>query len=447
MIRKIIVNKILGEFDYILELDRKVKIIIGPNGCGKTTFLKIISAVLTNNHLELYDLEFSEIEFVMDDKNLKIVKESRDDFETLESIEDINDSSFDNINYYIDNQIVGNLDKDEELPSFMYFARHIPLLVRRRDYVYDRHTLEVFTAKDKLTILKKYSDYLPTKFEMIPSKVKEIIDKYDVVEILTNRLISGNLLMDETEEIAYQPPTVEFYKSALMKKINNQTFSYAEFSQKLDQQFPMKIIEAFEIADSKINLVNEVNELINSVNVLREKIVDTGLFDVDEENDEVYMNSNIDNINLQGVVVLLEYYQSMLDKLRFLEPFSNKIELFLNLFNKKIKLSGKKCIISYKDGLNIINKNDNKIPFSRLSSGEQHEFIQLYRLIFDTNDGAIVLIDEPEISLHVSWQREYIDDLCQMIYDKKNIRVVIATHSVQIVNDNWDDVLDLGEVE
>ena len=66
-----------------------------------------------------------------------------------------------------------------------------------------------------------------------------------------------------------------------------------------------------------------------------------------------------------------------------------------------------------------------------LSSGEQHELVLLYDLLFNVQPGALVLIDEPEISLHVSWQKRFIEDL-QRISRLVKFRSVVATHSPQI---------------
>ncbi len=56
----------------------------------------------------------------------------------------------------------------------------------------------------------------------------------------------------------------------------------------------------------------------------------------------------------------------------------------------------------------------------------------------------MVLIDEPEISLHVAWQKEFLNDL-QEIINIQNMPVVIATHSPQIIDGNWELTVDLEE--
>ena len=86
------------------------------------------------------------------------------------------------------------------------------------------------------------------------------------------------------------------------------------------------------------------------------------------------------------------------------------------------------------------------IPLKFLSSGEQQELVMLYKLIFKGEKDTIILIDEPEISLNVSWQREFLDDMKEIV-DMNKISLIIATHSPQIINDNWELVDTLGELE
>ena len=79
---------------------------------------------------------------------------------------------------------------------------------------------------------------------------------------------------------------------------------------------------------------------------------------------------------------------------------------------------------------------------AELSSGEQHELVLIYGLLFIVEEGSIILIDEPELSLHVTWQKNFITDI-QKIQELKKLRVVIATHSPQIIHDKWDLVEEL----
>ena len=54
------------------------------------------------------------------------------------------------------------------------------------------------------------------------------------------------------------------------------------------------------------------------------------------------------------------------------------------------------------------------------------------------------MIDEPELSMNVVWQRNFLKDL-QRIIELRNFDVLIATHSPQIIHDKWDWMVALGE--
>ena len=86
------------------------------------------------------------------------------------------------------------------------------------------------------------------------------------------------------------------------------------------------------------------------------------------------------------------------------------------------------------------------IPLDRLSSGEQHEIILLVDLLFSIPQGAVVLIDEPEISLHVAWQIAFLPDV-RRIADLVGFKFIVATHSPQIINDEWEHATRLGPAE
>ena len=77
-----------------------------------------------------------------------------------------------------------------------------------------------------------------------------------------------------------------------------------------------------------------------------------------------------------------------------------------------------------------------------LSSGEQQILALLYKLLFNVKPDTLILIDEPELSLHVAWQQEFLKDL-QDIIKFVGFDVLIATHSPQIIHDRWDLAVEL----
>lgn len=145
-------------------------------------------------------------------------------------------------------------------------------------------------------------------------------------------------------------------------------------------------------------------------------------------------------------LALLELYvQDASEKLKPFEKILERIELLQKLVNKR--LLNKTLSINENKGLTIRHNDKNEeIPLTSLSSGEQHQIILLCDLLLNVKEGALVLIDEPEISLHVAWQLDFIPDVIQ-IAELVGFRFIVATHSPQIINGMWKEAIQLGPTE
>lgn len=83
----------------------------------------------------------------------------------------------------------------------------------------------------------------------------------------------------------------------------------------------------------------------------------------------------------------------------------------------------------------IVSKAGRSTTFSQLSSGERQILGTATRLIEHAVDGSVILIDEPEVSLHPTWQIAYVPRLLQALSHVNAAHVVIATHSHFMVSD------------
>ena len=106
----------------------------------------------------------------------------------------------------------------------------------------------------------------------------------------------------------------------------------------------------------------------------------------------------------------------------------------------------KQLLFSEEGEFAIVAGDGKTIPLTSLSSGEQHQLVLFYELLFLVPRGCLVMIDEPELSLHVTWQRRFLDDIREIVR-LRNLDVLIATHSPQIVNDKYDWMVDLNNPE
>lgn len=77
--------------------------------------------------------------------------------------------------------------------------------------------------------------------------------------------------------------------------------------------------------------------------------------------------------------------------------------------------------------------NSRKVPLRTLSSGERHVLTLLFSATHMSQEDGIVLIDEPELSLHVDWQRIILGELMKQV---GNRQVIACTHSPEIAADH-----------
>ncbi|MGB1206371.1 MAG: AAA family ATPase [Chitinophagales bacterium] len=222
--------------------------------------------------------------------------------------------------------------------------------------------------------------------------------------------------------------TIEMYASELKNSIVEASQKVYAISQKLDSTYPRRLIfEKGKISEADYN--KRYTKLKNK----QEKLIKYGLYEtqpIDFEYSEADSKA------------LLVYLNDLEEKLSVFDELLEKLELFTTILNER-RFTFKTIEIS-KNGFVFRTSKGKELNLTQLSSGEQHEVVMLYELIFNTTPNTLVLIDEPEISLHIRWQKEFLKDLLKIVKMQK-IQVMIATHSPSIINSRWDLVYTLAK--
>ena len=139
--------------------------------------------------------------------------------------------------------------------------------------------------------------------------------------------------------------------------------------------------------------------------------------------------------------VMTLYVRDTTAKLAELDYLKDRSSLLLEKMNQKYQ--HKSILVDREDGLVAVGNDDRRLALDCLSSGEQNEFVLYYDLLFRVPSNTIVLIDEPELSLHVAWQKKFIPDLLEII-EVAGFDALIATHSPYIVGERDDLMIGLG---
>lgn len=94
------------------------------------------------------------------------------------------------------------------------------------------------------------------------------------------------------------------------------------------------------------------------------------------------------------------------------------------------------------NGLLKVTKGRN-VPIEKLSSGEKQLIILFAETLLQREKPYVFLADEPELSLHVSWQREILPAI-QLL--NPNAQLLVATHSPEVVGKYADKILDMEDI-
>jgi len=114
--------------------------------------------------------------------------------------------------------------------------------------------------------------------------------------------------------------------------------------------------------------------------------------------------------------------------------------VFLDIVNDF--LVNKSVYINERNILSARMDNGSALPIEKLSSGERQILIMFYLLLFEAKNGSLIIIDEPEISLHVGWQQRLgktFSDIAKL----RDMHMIVATHSPQVIHDSWDMSVEL----
>lgn len=409
-------EKLFGRFDYdVIFNSDGLTIITGPNGYGKSTILKSIEA-LSKEFVGLIffmRLDFKKITINFEN-NKKIIIEKVDNKLTINNIP-IEGEVFQN----------GLEDIMDRRPYFSridentWFDRRRGVRVTLNEYIGDLYIKEMRGLEsDEIKVFSK--ELLDLLKEM-----KQLVG--EIYFIKEQRLIRENRNRRDEQEVVNVIEELPIQFKELMKSVQQ---DYSTVANKLDSTYPNRLFETEEgIAKSDYKI--KMQEMASKFEALSKYDLST----MQEPVNFIFKEEHAKALKV--------YFDDFEVKYQVYEDFINKLDLYTDIINHR--LSFKTLKISKEFGISVIDENNKSLKLTQLSSGEKQEIVLFYDLIFGTQKDVLLLIDEPEISLHIIWQKKFMDDLLRII-DYKGFNVVVATHSPQIINNHWDRQIDLGEL-
>ncbi len=413
-IKSVTVKGLFNQFDHHIDFNQEERITIlhGINGVGKTTLLRMINSLFNFRIYNFNEIPFTS--FIIELSNGNHIRVEKKHHKTRNALD-----------IFINKERINFQNLDIES-----LIKRLPWISKIDDDVfYDRRTEEPLSLEE---VMEQYGDRLPSK-DVKNLELIERLEHMSVQLIETSRLfrtVKREELHRRKEIITH---TVKIYAAELQQRIKSTMAEYAKKTQELEQTFPFRLLEV-----SERYTYEQLKEHIVALQDKRNDLRAIGLLPTTDS--AALDASSIDSLETHHAAVMNLYVKDSEEKLTVLECLSEKIKLLLKIINSKFQ--GKELRIDEKKGFIIIGKGGEIDP-ALLSSGEQHELVMFYDLIFKVEPNTLVMIDEPELSLHVTWQNKFIDELKEIVAHSK-FDVLIATHSPTIVGQNSHLMVGLG---
>ena len=140
--------------------------------------------------------------------------------------------------------------------------------------------------------------------------------------------------------------------------------------------------------------------------------------------------------------VLTPYIESMTARFDALESLYTDIDAWVRNINDF--LEPKRVRFKVGEDLQLLSKKSKNLDVETLSSGERHLMFMMGKAFLMRSSKGLMLIDEPEISLNVKWQRDLVRALVAA-FGGSGVQLVIATHSLEIASLYLGNVMKLEE--
>lgn len=409
------IKKLYQEIDVDLSFDQNTLILLGENGSCKTTILKMIYYTLSQQWKHLIKLEFERIEVGIDNEIIGITKKDLLDF----------------------------LEDEERESSLNSLTRRIYLSAhkgRSLEMRYNMNTLKKeqhVNQRNKFKNIKKLKDflgginvvYLPT-FRRIEQELEAI---YGEVDDLRKRFLG----FEKNEQNHKHKELVKFGMQDVDDAIQGALLELKEYSRsslnKLTLEYLRDVVgKDYTTVDTKlIKTIDDetIQKIMNRVDddILSKKLKETLLHALKDIRD----SDKLEDYEKVVCHYFLKLY-NVFDEISIKET---KIKKFANVCNKYLENK-----YMYYDNLNYdfkinLKERNRVVELSNLSSGEK-QIVSIFSLLYLTNEkNYMVLIDEPELSLSVKWQRFFLEDIKNSISCKGLIAV---THSPFIFDNSLD---------
>ncbi|WP_207632166.1 AAA family ATPase [Occultella kanbiaonis] len=421
------VNGLFGYADHSVDFRTSAPTILtAPNGAGKTHILTLLNASLSLDVQTLLTTTFSSLRVdLTDGRSLLVVRETTPPFETGLAISTILAGIPIGNTLRVDTRMLESLEPT--LPSHLKPSGPSRWLDTRTGRVLNREGVER-RFRVKFGLSNEILDNNPELRDLCAKPYPVLIDtkRLDLAGLDRSPSLdysTAHTLRDESGAAS----RIHEYTEQLRSEVTEARRGSIHATQSADVSFAARALAAARKTVRETDLHERYDRTVERYEALARNSLAVGEAPIPFPDKTTPTDRRILN-------VFLDDWDKRLEPLL---PLNEKIQTLRDILDSKLEPSGKTTAMSPRGGLEFRGFSGARIRVANLSSGEQHLVALFTMLLFSAQAGSLVLIDEPEISLHAGWKHAFLDDISR-VATIGSLQIVLATHSTGIINGRWD---------
>ena len=451
---RIEVERLFGRYTYTLtnpnqnsQLDSSLIILYGDNGSGKTTILKLLFHLLSpaqkHSHLQfLLKTPFARFSVFLANGTHIAVNRKEGNLTGAFELTILPKGIASEVDYQLDNDnelkeekdnkfferlwLKLNLDSENELKSddFIKIEKFLTSLQFSSLFLGDSRVLEsdIFETSELLRRQKRTETYyyvigddIHRSSDTQPSLNRELTLKTSIQR--TEQWVREQVLKGSN---AGEANVHSIYEEIIARIVNS-----GESVEEELQNSPDELIDSLKIQESRSNDFSRFG-LMSPLST--QKLVHL-------------IQSAHENTHPIILDILKPYLDSVKARMDALQDTHDLLKLFVNTINQ-VFFRDKNIRLDVQKGLAIATEEGIELEPEMLSSGEKQLLLLFCNTLAARDKATIFIIDEPEISLNIKWQRQLIRALLDLTKGSQ-VQFILATHSFELLSQYRHNVVKL----